>query len=114
MSLVIKSPCKVNLLLNILGRRGDGFHEIETLMQPVPMHDELRLERGAAGIRLTCSDARLAVDETNLAHRAAAAFLQETPQLQGLDQRFDVMLVAPWRAPHHIIDTWREWNSAAQ
>ena len=43
-----------------------------------------------------------------------ARFLQKEASLQGLDQRFDVMLVAPRRAPHHIIDTWREWNSAAQ
>ena len=35
MTLEKKSPCKVNLLLNILGRRADGFHELETVMQPV-------------------------------------------------------------------------------
>ncbi len=83
-ALTLASPCKVNLLLNILGRRDDGFHEIETLMQPVPMHDELRIERGAAGVRLTCSDTRLAVDETNLAHRAAAVFLRETSSAGGV------------------------------
>ena len=46
--------------------------------------------------------------------RAASAFLQKALSLQGLDQRYDIMLVAPWQAPHHIIDAWREWNSAAQ
>jgi putative endonuclease len=40
--------------------------------------------------------------------RAAAAFLQNSPQLQGLDQRFDVMLVAPWRPPRHVIGAWRQ------
>ena len=40
--------------------------------------------------------------------RAAAAFLQKTPQLQGFDQRFDVMLVAPWRPPRHVIGAWRQ------
>jgi putative endonuclease len=40
--------------------------------------------------------------------RAAAAFLQKRPDLQGLDQRFDVVLVAPWRLPHHISDAWRD------
>jgi putative endonuclease len=40
--------------------------------------------------------------------RAALAWLQKRPELQRCDQRFDVMLVAPWKAPRHIIDAWRE------
>jgi len=39
--------------------------------------------------------------------RAAGAFLQARPDLGGLDQRFDAVLVAPWRWPVHVIDTWR-------
>ena len=50
MSLVVKSHCKVNLLLNVIGRREDGFHEIETIMQPVPLYDELHIERVEKGI----------------------------------------------------------------
>ena len=61
MSLVLKSHCKVNLLLNILGKREDGFHELETIIQPVPLFDELRIELVGEGIELTCSDARLPV-----------------------------------------------------
>ncbi|MEY3545784.1 MAG: hypothetical protein RLZZ313_145, partial [Verrucomicrobiota bacterium] len=34
MPLIRSSPCKVNLLLNILGRRPDGFHDLETLFHP--------------------------------------------------------------------------------
>ncbi len=70
------SPCKVNLLLNILGRRADGFHELETVMQPVNLCDELRFERRASGIELMCSDPSLPTDASNLVHRAAAAFLE--------------------------------------
>ena len=51
MRLEKKSPCKVNLLLNILGRRADGFHELETVMQPVNLCDELSFERGGTGMR---------------------------------------------------------------
>ena len=39
--------------------------------------------------------------------RAAVAFVQSRPGLDGLDQRFDVMLVAPWRLPVHLVDAWR-------
>jgi len=46
MRLKKQSPCKVNLLLNILGKRPDGFHELETVLQPVNFCDELTFERG--------------------------------------------------------------------
>jgi 4-diphosphocytidyl-2-C-methyl-D-erythritol kinase len=72
------SPCKVNLLLNILGKRPDGFHELETVMQPVNLCDELTFERANSGIALTCSDPSLSTDGSNLVHRAAAAFFQRT------------------------------------
>jgi 4-diphosphocytidyl-2-C-methyl-D-erythritol kinase len=75
MPLQKKSPCKVNLLLNILGRRADGFHELETVMQPVNFCDELVFERGGNGIQLSCSDKTLPTDSRNLVFRAAANFL---------------------------------------
>ncbi len=71
-----KSPAKVNLLLNILGQRGDGFHELETVLHPVGLCDELTLAPAAAGIELTCSEPALPVDSGNLVYRAAAAFLE--------------------------------------
>jgi putative endonuclease len=39
--------------------------------------------------------------------RAAAGFLASRPELAGLDIRFDVILVVPWRWPRHIADAWR-------
>ena len=75
MRLEKKSPCKVNLLLNILGRRPDGFHELETVMHPVNLCDEMSFERAGSGLQLTCSHPGLPVDSKNLVHRAAAAFL---------------------------------------
>jgi 4-diphosphocytidyl-2-C-methyl-D-erythritol kinase len=70
----IESPCKVNLLLNILGKRPDGFHEVETVMQPIRFCDVLEIERAASGIELTCSDRTLPTDGRNLVYRAAEAF----------------------------------------
>jgi 4-diphosphocytidyl-2-C-methyl-D-erythritol kinase len=75
MRLEKKSPCKVNLLLNILGKRADGFHELETVMQPVNFCDELFFERSGNEIRLSCSDKRLPVNSKNLVYRAAENFL---------------------------------------
>ncbi len=76
MTIEKESPCKVNLLLNILGKRTDGFHELETVIHPVALCDRLTFERGGRGIQLTCSDLRLPTDAGNLVHRAAAQFLE--------------------------------------
>jgi 4-diphosphocytidyl-2-C-methyl-D-erythritol kinase len=70
-----KSPCKVNLLLNILGRRADGFHELETVFHPVNLCDELTFERTGKGVELSCSDKSLPTDSGNLVFRAAEKFL---------------------------------------
>ncbi|MES1181039.1 MAG: 4-(cytidine 5'-diphospho)-2-C-methyl-D-erythritol kinase [Verrucomicrobiota bacterium] len=75
MPLEKKSPCKVNLILNILGKRADGFHELETVLQPVNLCDTMRFERAGAGLQLTCSHPELPTDSKNLVHRAATAFL---------------------------------------
>ena len=76
MSFELNSPCKINLLLNILGRRPDGFHELETVMHPVPLHDRLSFRFGGQGIQLTCSDPSLPTDSKNLVYRAAERFFR--------------------------------------
>jgi 4-diphosphocytidyl-2-C-methyl-D-erythritol kinase len=72
--MVKKSPCKVNLLLNILGRRPDGFHELETVFQPVALCDELTFEPAPNGIALSCNEKSLPTDSRNLVFRAAEKF----------------------------------------
>ncbi|MCX8157467.1 MAG: 4-(cytidine 5'-diphospho)-2-C-methyl-D-erythritol kinase [Verrucomicrobiae bacterium] len=74
------SPCKINLLLNILGRRPDGFHELETLFFPLPLHDRLEFEpaAGGSGIVLTCTHPGLPTGPENLVYRAAQSFFATT------------------------------------
>ena len=69
------SPCKINLLLNVLGKRPDGFHDLETVMHPLALEDTLRFTRTRAGLELTCSRLDLPVDAANLVYRAAQSFL---------------------------------------
>ena len=83
------SPCKVNLLLNILGKRPDGFHALETVMQPVRLCDRLGFEHGGGGVALSCDDATLPVDARNLVHRAAAAFLSAARIGEGVRIRLE-------------------------
>ncbi|HEY1169944.1 MAG TPA: 4-(cytidine 5'-diphospho)-2-C-methyl-D-erythritol kinase [Verrucomicrobiae bacterium] len=84
MPLTYQSHCKVNLILNILGKRQDGFHELETVMLPIPLHDTLTFERAGRGVTLTCSEPSLPVDASNLVHRAASGFLTNAKMFDGV------------------------------
>ena len=77
MGLLLKSPCKINLLLNVLSKRDDGFHELESIIQPIPIFDELRIQKGGAGIQLACNDPNLSKGSDNLVYRAAEACLDK-------------------------------------
>ena len=72
------APAKINLSLRVLGRRADGFHDIETLMVPLSLADEITItplpKEPPGSIELVCSDPTLPMDEGNLAYRAAALF----------------------------------------
>lgn len=71
-SIVITAPAKVNLRLEITGRRADGYHELRTIFQKVALYDEITLSQSAAGgISLSLDNPDLPADRTNLAYRAA-------------------------------------------
>ncbi len=68
---------KINLSLDILGTRSDGYHEVQMLMQSLTLHDTITLSvTDTPGIVMTCSDSTLPVNEQNLAYRAAALFCE--------------------------------------
>ncbi len=77
------APAKINLYLHIVGRRADGFHELETLMAPISLGDTLEIELTEGGIEFTCSDPALADAKENLATRAARLFFDEFGLTQG-------------------------------
>ena len=74
MKLSRKSHCKINLLLNVVGQRADGFHELEMLMLPVPIFDRLDFELLGHGIELTCNQPGIPTDSSNLVCQAAESF----------------------------------------
>jgi 4-diphosphocytidyl-2-C-methyl-D-erythritol kinase len=76
--LVAAAHAKLNLSLAITGRRADGFHELVSLVAPLGLADTLSLEPGRP-LGLTCDDASLPVDGTNLVLKAAAAYARRRP-----------------------------------
>ncbi len=80
MPMQVFAPAKINLYLKILGRRSDGFHEIETLIAPISLYDEIRIDKGDAkeGIEFRCDDPSVPKGDNNLAVRAAKAFFAAT------------------------------------
>lgn len=75
MRLTCEAPAKINLYLAILGKRADGFHELETQMLKLALADILHLEIQDRGISLSCPESGLPTDQGNLVYRAAASFL---------------------------------------
>jgi 4-diphosphocytidyl-2-C-methyl-D-erythritol kinase len=73
----ILAPAKINLFLKVLGKREDGYHELLTLMTPVALFDEIRLDRKDQGISLNAPGSGCR-EKQNLAYKAAVLFLEET------------------------------------
>lgn len=70
----LPSFAKINLTLRVLGRRADGYHELNTVFQTISLHDELTFSaRADARLELTCDAPGIPCDETNLVHRAGVA-----------------------------------------
>ena len=73
----LKAPAKVNLFLEILGKRDDGFHEIETIMQEIDLADSLQFEETQEGVTLECNNKNIPANQDNLVCKAANLILEE-------------------------------------
>ena len=74
---VVSAPAKINLYLDVVSRREDGYHEILSIMQAVSLCDEIAVEiSGDKGIQLLCDDDSLPTDRANIAYRAAELFMK--------------------------------------
>ena len=79
----LHAPAKLNLYLRILGRRPDGYHELETLFERIDLADELTFKPQARGITMTCDDPTLACGASNLVTKAAHLLQQTCNVSQG-------------------------------
>lgn len=75
--IAVPSPAKVNLILKVLRRRDDGYHDIASLMQTVSLADDMEFAPREDGISLACPGSDLPTGEGNLVVRAARALFDE-------------------------------------
>jgi 4-diphosphocytidyl-2-C-methyl-D-erythritol kinase len=76
----VLAPAKINLSLKILGQRNDGFHELDTLIVPISLYDEIKIDKGdpARGIKFRCDDPSVPQGDDNLVVRAVKVFFAAT------------------------------------
>lgn len=70
--LKLSSPAKLNLALQVVGRRPDGFHDLRTVFERISLSDTLTFRPVKEGLRITCDHPGVPCDERNLVHRAAS------------------------------------------
>lgn len=74
--MLLKAHAKINLSLDITGKREDGYHLLEMVMQTLDLHDEIEISEIQEGIQVTCDKDYVPVDERNIAYKAAKLLME--------------------------------------
>ncbi len=81
----IKAYAKINLSLDIVGKREDGYHLLRMIMQNIDLYDDIYLEKeDSSEIRITCNKSYVPTDERNLAYKAAKIFKEKYKISEGV------------------------------
>ena len=80
-----KAPAKINLLLRVLRKRPDGYHDLASVMQQISIYDELEYTLQQEGITLHCPGTDLPTNEQNLIYRAAQTIFNHTGYRNGVE-----------------------------
>jgi 4-diphosphocytidyl-2-C-methyl-D-erythritol kinase len=89
-TITLPAFAKINWSLRVLGKRADGYHEIDTVLQTISLHDTLTFQAADdSRISLWCDDRAIPVDERNLVWRAAAAVQARYGEKHGVRIRLE-------------------------
>ncbi|OPX45791.1 4-diphosphocytidyl-2-C-methyl-D-erythritol kinase [Ruminiclostridium hungatei] len=73
----LKAHAKINLSLDVLSRRDDGYHTLQMIMQTIQLHDTITLEKIPSGVEIICEAPYVPDNSSNIAYKAAEAMLQQ-------------------------------------
>ncbi|MBU0687642.1 MAG: 4-(cytidine 5'-diphospho)-2-C-methyl-D-erythritol kinase [Candidatus Margulisbacteria bacterium] len=76
----LKAFAKINLSLRVLDLRSDKYHNLDSIMQSISLHDIVKIKKVRKGIHLTCSSKKIPCDNKNTAYRVAEAFIRTRDQ----------------------------------
>jgi len=85
----IDSYSKINLTLNILAKRQDGYHNIETIMQSINLADRVFIKEEKEGIKIKCNHPQVPIDDQSLAYRSAEKILNRCRVTKGVKIEID-------------------------
>jgi len=85
----IDSYSKINLTLHVLGKRQDGYHDLETIMQSVNLADRIFIKKEKEGIKIKCSHPLVPVDSQSLTYRTAEKILNRYKITKGVKIEID-------------------------
>lgn len=80
------SPAKLNLFLNVTGKRNDGYHELFSLMACIDFYDDMYFDFHTQGVSIHCSHPDVPEDESNIAYKAAMLFLEKIPEAVSMEK----------------------------
>jgi 4-diphosphocytidyl-2-C-methyl-D-erythritol kinase len=73
--MLVKAYGKINISLDIVGKREDGYHLLKMIMQSVDLYDSISFEKCSKGINISCNKPYIPIDEKNLMYKAAKLFM---------------------------------------
>ena len=81
----LKAYAKINLSIDVLGKRPDGYHEVKMIMQTLMLHDIVIVKKGIGNINIECSNKWIPKGEKNIAYKAAALMMDKFGIKDGID-----------------------------
>lgn len=89
----LNSYAKINLFLDVLNKREDGYHNIKSVMQRVNLYDKLQVYECKKGIELSCNNHKIPLDERNTCHKAASLIKEKYNINTGI--KIDIKKIIP-------------------
>lgn len=83
--MLVKAHAKINISLDVVGKREDGYHLLEMIMQNIELYDLLLVEKRRSGISIQCNKSYIPLDERNLAYKAAKLFIDTYDLNEGIN-----------------------------
>ena len=82
----LRANAKINIVLDVIGRRDDGYHELKTLFYETRIHDIIDFKKSdKCGIRISCSDDSIPLGEKNIVYKAAKLLFDKYAPNEGID-----------------------------